>query len=534
MGEKDWPEYIDLCIAYRIMTLFFSTIIYVAMSVYYEDKTGYQVVVMGMAVSCFLSSWLYKKIGNQEPWLRVMFALEVFAYGVFTMVSGGFSSPYLWYQMNCILLMITLEKYIGVTILASAWCFFTVIAGKIESGLTYQELNVALGIIIVIGGFYVLRFYIGRINKQKTELLALNEKLEEEKKNSETAFRKLTGVYETFNLFAMTNPERIIKELLQLLRRTIAPEGCVLVKLDGLSHLQKTEHLGFEEEVVEELLKATSEDRIDSVRNRGDSEFDLVVGECHYRAKLIGEDVSLKGVFICRVEDAEQEKENFYWKLIDVIFTNLDIHAQLEHFITMEEQNRIANEIHDTVIQKLFGVVCSLKVMENKANSKADNELKEHIVMLKRSIELTMTELRESIYGRRFKDAFRTFIGTMRLYMEEAERLSNTKIEMDIDANSDYMSPAQKIAVYRISCEAVNNAIRHGNATMINIILKLLPEQIILKVENNGRGFIKKQEGLYEGNGLKNMKNIAELLKGRLVLDTQSEIGMKVELVLPR
>lgn len=200
----------------------------------------------------------------------------------------------------------------------------------------------------------------------------------------------------------------------------------------------------------------------------------------------------------------------------------------------MEEQNRIANEIHDTVIQKLFGVVCSLKVMENKVSSKGDNELKEYIVMLKRSIELVMTELRESIYGRRFKDSRHTFIGTMKLYMKEAETLCNTKIEMDIDANSDYMSLTQKIAIYRISCEAVNNAIRHGNATVVKIILKLFPKQIVLKVEDNGEGFIKTQEGLYEGNGLKNMKNIAALLKGRLVLDTQREMGMTVELVLPR
>ncbi|MDO4793805.1 MAG: histidine kinase [Filifactor alocis] len=534
MAEKDWPEYIDLCIAYRIVTLLFSTIVYVAMSIYYKDKAGYQFVVMGMAVSCFLSSWLYKKIGNREPWLRIMFALEVFAYGIFTMVSGGFSSPYLWYQMNCILLMITLEKYIGVTIMASAWCFFTVVAGKIESGLTYQELNVALGIIIVIGGFYVLRFYIGRINEQKTELLALNEKLEEEKEKSEAAFLKLTGVYETFNLFAMTNPEKIIKELLQLLKRAIAPEGCMLVKLDSSFHPQKIEHLGLEDEVVEELLKEIAKDKLESVKKRGNYEFDLYARGERYRTRFIGEDTSLKGLFIRHSEDIEQEKEEFYWKLIDIIFTNLDIHTQLERFITMEEQNRIANEIHDTVIQKLFGVVCSLKVMESKASSKEDDEFKEHIIMLKRSIELTMTELRESIYGRRFKDTFHTFIGTMKLYMEEAERLSNTKICMDIDANSDYMSPAQKIAVYRISCEAVNNAIRHGNASLVNINLKLFPEQIVLKVEDNGDGFIKKQEGLYEGNGLKNMKNIAELLKGRLVLDTQSKTGMKVELVLPR
>ena len=234
------------------------------------------------------------------------------------------------------------------------------------------------------------------------------------------------------------------------------------------------------------------------------------------------------------LESIKQEKEEFYWNLIDIIFTNLDVHAQLERFIAMEEQNRIANEIHDTVIQKLFGVVCSLKVMENKLTNEGNDEFKENIALLKRSIELAMTELRESIYGRRFKDSLHTFIGTMELYMKEAERLHNTKIEMDIDPKSDYMSLAQKIAVYRVSCEAVNNAIRHGNATIVSIMLKVFPNQINLKVEDNGVGFIKKQEGLYEGNGLKNMKNIAGLLKGRLLLDTERKTGMTVELFLPR
>ena len=49
-----------------------------------------------------------------------------------------------------------------------------------------------------------------------------------------------------------------------------------------------------------------------------------------------------------------------------------------------------------------------------------------------------------------------------------------------------------------------------------------------------GVGFINKQKGLYEGNGLKNMRNIADLLKGRLVVDTQRKTGMTIELFLPK
>ena len=281
-------------------------------------------------------------------------------------------------------------------------------------------------------------------------------------------------------------------------------------------------------------MKKIKAEKLTFIKNCVDCEFYLYVEGSHYKARFIGDDVSLRGLFIRHAEDIKQEKEEFYWNLIDIIFTNLDVHTQLERFIAMEEQNRIANEIHDTVIQKLFGVVCSLKVMENKVSSKGDNELKEYIVMLKRSIELVMTELRESIYGRRFKDNRHTFIGTIELYMKEAENLHNTKIELDIDEKSDYMSLALNIAVYRVACEAVNNAIRHGNATMVHVMLKLFPKEIVLQVEDNGIGFINKQDGLYEGNGLKNMRNIADLLRGRLVVDTQRKTGMKIELFLPR
>lgn len=252
MVRKRLQEYIDICLAFRIVTLVFSTIFYIGMSVYQGDDTSYRWVALGMLASCLLSSWLYKNIGDRDPWLRIMFAIEVFSYGMFAVVSGGFSSPYLWYQMNCILLMVTLEEDIVVTILASVWCFFTVVAGSDEGRITYHELNISLGIIIVIGVFYVFRFYIRQINEQKQELLSLNVSLKEEKAKSEAVFLQLTEVYETFSLFAVTNPEKIVMELLQLLNRTIAPNGCMLVKFDKLFRTQKMEYIGLEDEVVQD------------------------------------------------------------------------------------------------------------------------------------------------------------------------------------------------------------------------------------------------------------------------------------------
>ena len=131
-----------------------------------------------------------------------------------------------------------------------------------------------------------------------------------------------------FSLFAVTNPEKIVMELLQLLNRTIAPNGCMLVKFDKLFRTQKMEYIGLEDEVVQELLKEIEEENSSSVKNCAECELDFYVKGSHYRARFIGDDVSLKGLFIRHAEEIEHEKEGFYWNLIKILFANLDIHIE--------------------------------------------------------------------------------------------------------------------------------------------------------------------------------------------------------------
>lgn len=547
MEEKDWSAYIETGVFYRLFTLVLSTAAYIAVSAYYKNTRLYWGIVLGMTLSCLLSIWLYRRIGRRRLWLRLMFGIEVFACGIFAFLSGGFSSPYLWYLLSCILFMAVLEQYLTVTLLASLWCLLCAAAGTLASGEgpSYQELNVGLGMLVTVGGFYILRSYIHYIEKQKKVLLDLNRNLEAEKGKSESILLQLADLYETFNLFAMTNPEKTLRELSVLLKRSVAPSGCLLVKLDGEGAAERTENCGIDTALTEPVLEEIRGKRSPQddggtfchgglKSGGGEDAFRLETGGGLYEAMFIGNAVCAAGVLVRRHSDAGQENESFYWKLTELIFSNLDTHCQMEKFITMEEQNRIAGEIHDTVIQKLFGVVCSLRVLERSVENMEEETLKIHLDSLKKSVELAMTELRESIYGREFTETVNTFSGAMALYMEEAQNLSGASIRMNIDCDSDHMTTAQKIAVYRISCEAVNNAIRHGKAENVKIDLKMTPESIELRIEDDGGGMAEKEEVFYEGNGLKNMRRIAALLKGSLMMEQGTEKGMKIRLELPR
>ena len=541
MDEKKYPDYININIFWRIVTFIFSTIAYVFVSIYYKRQGMYLLVVLGMLISCALSCWLYKKIGENKTYLRIMFGLEAFAYGIFIFLSGGFMSPYLWYEVDCILLMIVSEKSITITIISYIWCILCAFVGKEINELSYQDLNILLGMIMIIGGFYATRHYISYIDKQKEELTNLNEKLEEEKELSNYAFLKLTELNESFSLFAITNPKKIMEGLSILLRRYMTDSGFILIKFEHDDTPKIIEKFDIDEDLSKNIINEVIlwKKQYNMLKNDNNNDvFYLKAGDGDYQMTPIGEGTYMSGVLVKKNFNKFQNGEDFYWRLIKIVFSNLDTYSQMEKFIAMDEQNRIANEIHDTVIQKLFGMTCSLAVLENKLknidNNISKDEIKSYINMLKHSAELTMTELRESIYGKRFNDSLNTFVNAMYTYMEEVEKLNGVHINMNIDKESDYISVAQKIALYRISCETVNNAVKHGKAKKIDIELKLNSEFIELYIEDDGKGFSKNDDNFIEGNGLKNMKNMAVLLKGNLSIECGEIKGAKVKLKLPR
>lgn len=538
MTGRENSTYININVLWRIVTFIIATVFYILASKHYNKEEINLVVVLGMMLSCALSCWLYKKVCENELHFRIMFILEVFAYGIFILLSGGSNSPYLWYEVNCILLMIALDKNIIVTFAAAIWCITCAISGREIKSSSYQDINIILGMIMLICEFYIVRYYIAYIDRQKEELENLNVKFEKEKELSKYAFLMLAKLSESFSLFAMTDPKKIMEKLSMLLKKHKMYTEFILIKFKRDDVPEIIESHGIKQEVCDDIVKRVKlwNKRCNNViNNEKDSKaFFIETEDGCYEIIPIGEISYMSGVVVRRAFDSVQDEKDFYSHLIKTVFYNLDTYSQIERFVAVEEQNRIANEIHDTVIQKLFGITCNLVVLENKINNAEKDNIKESVNMLKRSVELTMTELRESIYGRRFKDNLNTFVHAVYTYMEEVERLNNVRIKIDLDEESDYIATAQKIALYRVSCEAVNNAIKHGEAKNINVELKLNSDTIELLIEDDGAGFSRGDENFLEGNGLRNMRSMAVLLKGYLSLVHGEKIGMRVRFSLPR
>ena len=91
-------------------------------------------------------------------------------------------------------------------------------------------------------------------------------------------------------------------------------------------------------------------------------------------------------------------------------------------------------------------------------------------------------------------------------------------------------------AIYRIAQEALNNVVKHAGACRVEILLDLQPEQVLLRVRDDGAGFDMEVLAPSMGRhlGLTSMRERAAELGGRFELSSQPGRGTEVVVIVPR
>ncbi len=543
MGEKAEKQYdyLTLCIHYRIISLLLSTAVFLSGMWEKEIRslTGWG-IIFGMFLSCLIGNYLYVRAEKNKDAMGAVLGIELAAYGIFIYLSGGLSSPYLWYVLCCMMISLSGEFDGSTPLLAASWCVACALVGQQDRNPVRLESNILVGVLCTFGNFYVLRRHVQSIRDGREELRDLNSCLVEENRRSEYALSRVADMYEGFGLMAMTDSERVLGELATLIAASVSPEGCVLIRRNEEQMIREIIIRGMPEQQGEELVsRATAMSRKEGALRVNGRFFEL------FSLESSGGDGLL--IMGAPVQENDADRENglkelirrereFYVRLCGIIFRGLDMQSQMEAYISAEEKNRIADEIHDTVIQKLFGLNCGLKELElfvQKDEAKRETALA-RIVQLEKTAALTMRELRETVYGRNFaRSGEQSFEGRLRSYMEEAERQYSVRIPVEVASGTEELKAAQKTVLYRVACEAVNNAARHGGAKHIAVRICAEEEGFVLSIRDDGSGFEERRVMGSGGKGLRSMKKVAALLGASLQLTSSEGQGTEITLTLP-
>lgn len=204
-----------------------------------------------------------------------------------------------------------------------------------------------------------------------------------------------------------------------------------------------------------------------------------------------------------------------------------------EQFLLMEEKDRIAGEIHDSVSQNIFGLIHGLGVLIK--NESLSEHVKEHLVLMQRIAQASLKDLRASIYNMSsVKSEKETLIETFTQYLSDLEKLNGVKTNLQSSGDLVLLNASTKRALHRILREATGNAIRHGECRNINVMLTSDDEQISLVIEDDGVGFdASTVPAVSRGLGLISMRELARNLGGDLVVTSEKGKGTVVSCIIP-
>jgi signal transduction histidine kinase len=198
----------------------------------------------------------------------------------------------------------------------------------------------------------------------------------------------------------------------------------------------------------------------------------------------------------------------------------------------VEERNRLARDLHDSVSQKLFGLVLcaeSAATLLGRDGAAA----REEVARLGELAQDALRELRGLIFELRPPSLEEEGLAaTLRKHVEVLERIHDRDIELRITGTAR-PAPEAEGEVLRIAQEALNNAVRHARAERIELRLQASDGRLTLTVADDGVGFDPALRG-GGGFGLPGMRERVERLGGTLRVESAPGAGTLVRAEVPR
>lgn len=210
-----------------------------------------------------------------------------------------------------------------------------------------------------------------------------------------------------------------------------------------------------------------------------------------------------------------------------------DFAEQRRQAAIIEERNRLAREIHDTLAQGLTGIVIQLEAAK-EVLATAPDTAQSHIVRAAALARDSLMEARRSVRALRPQALDHQDLPTALEHL--AVQLSaSTQIPISFALHGTPCSlPAEFAAnLLRISQEAIINAWKHAQPQTITLDLNFTPHEVQLRVHDNGRGFDTHNSPAGSGFGLTSMRERAERLGGHFMLTSTLGQGTEVAISIP-
>lgn len=215
-----------------------------------------------------------------------------------------------------------------------------------------------------------------------------------------------------------------------------------------------------------------------------------------------------------------------------VAFENARLYRETRDVAVLEERNRLAREIHDTLAQGFTGIVLQLEAAEQAIASDA-GLAREHLDKARSLARESLNEARRSVWALRPQALEQHSLVTI-LRRQLEDFASDTGVGADFNSSGKQRELPARIedALLRIFQEAVTNIRKHAGATHIQVKLVYRDESVGLSIVDDGAGF--DTSLLKQGRfGLISMRERVKLLGGVIDITSEKGRGTRIEVTIP-
>ena len=212
-----------------------------------------------------------------------------------------------------------------------------------------------------------------------------------------------------------------------------------------------------------------------------------------------------------------------------VLALELDrVHRLREQLVLFTDRDRIAKDLHDVVIQRLFAAGLSIQSLRRFTNNEAALA---RIDSVTGELDETIRDLRDTIYSLRTGSGERELLSSRILQVVRSATRSlsfapHLSLNGPVDSVLDDDTVVNLLAVIS---EALSNAVRHSGAESISVSVSAEDGRLLLAVEDDGCGFMEPAPG----NGLANMERRAGELNGTFSISSTPQSGTRLEWTVP-
>lgn len=244
-------------------------------------------------------------------------------------------------------------------------------------------------------------------------------------------------------------------------------------------------------------------------------------------ALILGGSIIILGIIIVGLYKRHQFKQKQFRKEMEL----KDALSQIKTQNRLQEQRlEISRDLHDNIGSQLTFIISSLDNLKRLSSNTTDI-VKEKLTSISGFTAETIGQLRDTIWAMNKNEiSFEELYARLLTYVEKAKQVTQTtQFTVEEDISSEFkFSSVVGMNLFRVIQESINNAIKHAQASKIEISIQEHAEEISITIQDDGIGFDK--TSFSAGNGLSNIESRISDIKGNVFIASQPNKGTNIQI----